>query len=106
MILVSVDLPAPLGPSSAITAPLGTAQVDAAQHLDPAVRRVQVDDLEDRDAHRRSVDRRDRAGSLDRLAGRSRVSSAAASVVGVGVAEVGLLHGGVGADLGRRRRRR
>ncbi len=47
----SVDLPAPFGPSSAITAPLGTREVDPAQHLDATVGGVDVDDLEDGDAH-------------------------------------------------------
>ena len=44
--LLSVDLPAPLLPSSATISPGCTCQVDAAQHLDAAVAAAQVADLQ------------------------------------------------------------
>ena len=43
-------LPAAVGAEQGQDRALGDGEVDAAEHLDPAVRRVQVDHLEDRDA--------------------------------------------------------
>ena len=63
-VLRGVDLSIPKGAVMALLGAVGPEQrhhrtprhpqVDAAQHLDAPVRRVQVDDLQDRDAHART----------------------------------------------------
>ena len=98
MILVSVDLPAPLGPSSAITAPLGTVRsTPRSTSIRPY---AACTSTTSRIGTLMPRDRRDRRVARPREVGRVSSGSALGRAV-VGVAEVGLLHAGVVADLGR-----